>query len=872
MASKRSLQLFKKLKKLRPEQRVREGVNPDYGRMMLSLLTPTQYAELFPKWYRAGLPDVGGFRAALTKKSLKEQEDRLGEIEKKVGSSSGAAPEGGSGKISNPVKAKEIYDYLRSKGVDHVHAVGMVNNIQHESAFNSANDTGDGGTSFGLFQHHLGRGARMKEVAGANGQDWRTNWKGQIDYALSEPETKRYLATEYSSGSAASMGFTTIFERPANAESTAVQRLSTIKTIERLSEGPSTMMPESTGAANVAPIPTVGDVPASPPPMQQVSQSSENAQLQGKVTVVSRKDEEKIRRTVRESPRDPQSPDRNNTATVNRREISRKENVNPSPNEGRQIDTTQDNINEFHKNVQSHAGGGKEKIEGKISINPMPDYRGDNAMVTDESGKQFTINTEKEKMIKSSGSNTVQIVPKDPGYEFIKGSNVEFSKQSPILMKRLMKDFNLSKEQAAGVVGNLAKESEVGGRPLTAGGQEEGKRKGKGGLGWGQWTGIRRKAFSSFAEQYGKANNIENPTSDPEVNYQFLKSEFEGVQRKGIKNFGDVIPAVKSAKTAREASEIFMHKYEKPRASTAHLKERIGYAEQAMTHYDADQQRIQTAAASIPQQTVPSSPMTPPSTFEPVRSVPQQAVENKGFVEQIKSAAQTGISKLSKSGLTGVASTSQAESIRPAVTPESMNISAQPAPTIGPSRGTEAQKTSQIPVATRTVPDQSIEKSGFVENFKRINGSSPSVRAETVNRTTPGSMNISAQKAPMIGPSRAAAESVGITQTPSVRAPIRVNTETITPGKTSQMDLLREEMKSGFDNISQPQLQTQQLQQVKPSRSIITEMPPDSQHQNMVSTLPAASKDPYGGVPSLERAANRAGFNQDRPWAAGNKH
>ena len=45
---KTSKDVFKKLKNLNTQQRMSEARNPEYGRMMLSLLTPTEYAELFP--------------------------------------------------------------------------------------------------------------------------------------------------------------------------------------------------------------------------------------------------------------------------------------------------------------------------------------------------------------------------------------------------------------------------------------------------------------------------------------------------------------------------------------------------------------------------------------------------------------------------------------------------------------------------------------------------------------------------------------------------------------------------------------------------------------------------------------------------------
>ena len=117
---------------------------------MLSLLTPTQFAELFPKQWERALPDVGGFREAVSRKSQQKQADILeglasgqattiADAEKRGQTSrSGSTGSSGGGKISNPVMVRQIYDYLMTKpGMDHSHAIGIINNMQHESNFNS---------------------------------------------------------------------------------------------------------------------------------------------------------------------------------------------------------------------------------------------------------------------------------------------------------------------------------------------------------------------------------------------------------------------------------------------------------------------------------------------------------------------------------------------------------------------------------------------------------------------------------------------------------------------------------------------------------------------------------------------------------------
>jgi murein DD-endopeptidase MepM/ murein hydrolase activator NlpD len=141
------------------------------------------------------------------------------------GSEGGAGGGGGAGGYAegekNFVASKEIYDYIRSKGVSHTHAMGMLANIQAESSFN-AGAIGDSGTSGGLFQHHKERFEGMKSFAG---KDWAKNWKRQVDYALREDAGKQYVNKEFKNAQEASAWFTLNFERPSNKEEKARQRL-----------------------------------------------------------------------------------------------------------------------------------------------------------------------------------------------------------------------------------------------------------------------------------------------------------------------------------------------------------------------------------------------------------------------------------------------------------------------------------------------------------------------------------------------------------------------------------------------------------------------------------------------------------------------
>jgi murein DD-endopeptidase MepM/ murein hydrolase activator NlpD len=108
----------------------------------------------------------------------------------------GGAPYTGpksSGGVLNP---QEGYAYLRQLGVSHAHALGILANIGGESDFRIGVDEETGGGGVGLFQYtEAGRKrAFLKAVP-----DYRTNWKGQIKFAIGESVAPTYLKTQFSS-------------------------------------------------------------------------------------------------------------------------------------------------------------------------------------------------------------------------------------------------------------------------------------------------------------------------------------------------------------------------------------------------------------------------------------------------------------------------------------------------------------------------------------------------------------------------------------------------------------------------------------------------------------------------------------------------
>jgi hypothetical protein len=142
-----------------------------------------------------------------------------------------------------------------------------------------------------------------------------------------------------------------------------------------------------------------------------------------------------------------------------------------------------------------------------------------------------------------------------------------FRAKAPGIMKLLMKDFDLDAKSAAAIVGNSGAEcngfrtfQEI--RPVVKGS--------RGGYGWFQWTGPRRRAFEAYC-----ARNKLDPKSD-KANYGWLFCELKGAEKRAI-------PKVKAAKTLTEKVVAFEQAF--LRAGVKHYPARRKYAEVAMEAY-----------------------------------------------------------------------------------------------------------------------------------------------------------------------------------------------------------------------------------------------------------------------------------------------
>lgn len=141
-----------------------------------------------------------------------------------------------------------------------------------------------------------------------------------------------------------------------------------------------------------------------------------------------------------------------------------------------------------------------------------------------------------------------------------------FKNKASKLTSDLMRDLGLTREQAAGLVGNLAHES----AGLNTNMEEQGfNRHGTKGFGLAQWTDTapgrgRRTDLVNFAKQNGLDPN------SYEAQYKFMVQEFKTTE-------APALAALKSARTVEEATQAAL-KYERPDIAKANVGSRQNYA------------------------------------------------------------------------------------------------------------------------------------------------------------------------------------------------------------------------------------------------------------------------------------------------------
>jgi hypothetical protein len=126
------------------------------------------------------------------------------------------SPDGGregSETSGGRVSPQAVYSYLKQLGVPEIHALGILANIEGESGFQiGVQEKGDSKQGVGLFQYTFPsrKSAFLKAVP-----DYKTNWKGQIDFAIkSDPNTPLYLKKQFNSPESAAEDFMRNWENP----------------------------------------------------------------------------------------------------------------------------------------------------------------------------------------------------------------------------------------------------------------------------------------------------------------------------------------------------------------------------------------------------------------------------------------------------------------------------------------------------------------------------------------------------------------------------------------------------------------------------------------------------------------------------------
>lgn len=155
-------------------------------------------------------------------------------------------------------------------------------------------------------------------------------------------------------------------------------------------------------------------------------------------------------------------------------------------------------------------------------------------------------------------------------------------------------DFNLTLEQAAGIVGNLGFES-IG---FTAH-HEIGQAEGVGGYGWAQWTGPRRTTFFAWCSTHGL-----DQQSD-EANYGYLCQELRTTQ-------SQTIVSLRDATTLAEAVWSVGRTFERPAGTTPTnlpgYTDRVKWAHRALVGAST---QISIPSTQHPEPVTQHSPLSP---------------------------------------------------------------------------------------------------------------------------------------------------------------------------------------------------------------------------------------------------------------------
>lgn len=160
------------------------------------------------------------------------------------------------------------------------------------------------------------------------------------------------------------------------------------------------------------------------------------------------------------------------------------------------------------------------------------------------------------------------LVPKNVGFNY--------QETSQRLVDDLMRDFDLTKVQASAIAGNLAQET---GEFKFLQEKKPTVKGSKGGYGFAQWTGPRRKAYESWAEENGLDVNTY------EANYGYLKEELENRQKGTIESMGiKTIENLKKMDDIDDATQYVSEYFLRP--GIPHMNKRKKYAKEILEMAD----------------------------------------------------------------------------------------------------------------------------------------------------------------------------------------------------------------------------------------------------------------------------------------------
>jgi hypothetical protein len=145
------------------------------------------------------------------------------------------------------------------------------------------------------------------------------------------------------------------------------------------------------------------------------------------------------------------------------------------------------------------------------------------------------------------------------------GAGTTFAEKAPGIMSDLIRDFAFSDFQAAGILGNIGRET--GGFTLF---QERHPKLPPGGFGWCQWTADRRVNFVKFCSDH----NLDQKSD--KANYGFMKFELENSKK-------SVVPHLKETTSLESATSVFEQEFEI--AGVVALSDRITWARRALAAF-----------------------------------------------------------------------------------------------------------------------------------------------------------------------------------------------------------------------------------------------------------------------------------------------